>query len=281
MKKTLFALLLCASSASAQSARITETAEIVQARTAIALAAGNPLPGASSTLGMRIGKIPRVSAALRMTGVYLDIPDIRTTNTNDNSTALPRSVNVDAAVGIYSGMTLAPTLGGFASLDILASAGRVGLPDSDGFDTDPSSWAVGARLGILRESFTVPGVAVSAMYRHIGDMHYGNGTTTNQFQLRDNSVTSFRATVGKRLFVFGATAGVGIDKLSSNLDKSFNPGSGLPLVVSSGSFDNTRKTVFLDATWTMLVLNFVAEGGMQTGGDNTGYYGSLAARIVL
>jgi hypothetical protein len=36
------------------------------------------------------------------------------------------------------------------------------------------AWALGARVGILRESFTAPGVSVSAMYRSIGSFSYGD-----------------------------------------------------------------------------------------------------------
>ncbi|HUP88629.1 MAG TPA: hypothetical protein VM100_04745 [Longimicrobiales bacterium] len=248
--------LFFASSARSQTVQAPDN---VQTRVGIGFAGGNPVPGASSTLGMRIGRIPRVSVAARGSAVHID-----------PSTAM--SVNLDVAVGLYSGMTLAPTIGGFASIDLIGSVGRMGLKDDAGFESDPTSWAIGARIGILRESFTVPGVAVSATYRKIGDVRWGNATNINEFTLADNSVTSVRATIGKRLFVFGATAGVGYDRFASDLN------------IGAAVFKNTRRTAFIDATWTMLVLNLVAEGGVQTGGDSpnsSGYFASLAARLVL
>lgn len=249
----LSALLLAAPSQAQQ------TPANVQTRVGIGFVGGNPVPGASSTLGMRIGRIPRVSIAARGGAVHID-----------PSTAT--SVNLDVAVGLYSGTTLAPTIGGFASIDLIGSVGHMSLKNGAGFKSDPSSWAIGARVGILRESFTVPGVAISASYRKIGAVDWAEPISSNAFTLKDNSVTSVRATVGKRLFVFGATAGVGIDRFATDLN------------AGAIRFKNTRNVAFIDATWTMLILNLVAEAGVQSGhnsANNSGYFGSLAARLVL
>ena len=60
-------------------------------------------------------------------------------------------------------------------------AGRQGLDsrqplDVKGFaeDTPDFSYGVGARLGLLRESFTMPGISVSLMYHRLGTVSYGD-----------------------------------------------------------------------------------------------------------
>src|SRR5215211_1502664 len=75
-------------------------AAITQARTGIGLSAGNPILGASSTLGLRLGAMPRITVSARVSGVRLSIPNAETTSTTDELNSIARSMNVDAAVGI-------------------------------------------------------------------------------------------------------------------------------------------------------------------------------------
>jgi hypothetical protein len=262
---------------------------ILGPRVAIGLAGGNPVSGASSTLGMRIRSVPRVTVAARVTGVNVDLP-------NDKSFA--HSINVDAAVGVFSGWTLLPTIGGFGSVDAVVSAGKMQLADAASAN-DPASWALGLRLGLLRESFTAPGVSVTAMFRNIADMTWSSTpqNVTQQRNLRNNSAWSFRGVVGKRLFILGANAGIGYDSFKSDVD--VRASSTVPDIGAStytGSETMNRATAFANVSWTMLILHLVAEGGYQKGGEtytgslptgqssktqNKGYYGSLAVRLAL
>src|SRR5204863_2529306 len=93
--------------------QLVEAAQILQARAGIALSGGNPVAGASSTLGMRIASIPRVSVAARFTGVGLDMPGI----TGGDFKAVAHSFNCDGAVGVSSVMSLAPPIGVLVSFD--------------------------------------------------------------------------------------------------------------------------------------------------------------------
>lgn len=276
---------------------VAQVAEIVQPAAGVALAGGNPVPGASSTLGMRLGSMPRITVAGRITGAFMNLADIeRATSTGDNK-GVARSLNLDAAVGVLSGWSLAPTIGGFASLDVIASVGKLSLPDE--FTQSPASWAVGARIGILRESFTAPGVSITGMYRRIGDIQYGSKQLTESdamFRLYDNSVMSVRAVAGKRLFVLGANVGVGYDRFSSTVESQLNGDSSLPAIDDELVLEPGRFTAFANVGWTMLILNVVAEAGYQRGGDaftpplpsgqssrtdKSTYYGSLAIRLAL
>jgi hypothetical protein len=252
--------------------------EITQQRVGTAFTGGNPVAGASSTLGMRLGALPRISVGVRASGLKLTIPNAETSSANDELSSFIRSTNVDAAVGVFSGLSLLPTVGGFGSVDLLASYGTVSLPDDDGYGDGPSSWGAGIRVGILRESFTAPGIAVSAMYRGIGDVVHtmgqpelDNGSITT---LENNSVLSLRGTVGKRILMLGAVAGVGYDRYSSDARIAhFGP-------TVNREISSSTTTLFANLSWTMLILNIVGEGGVLRGDENT-YFGSLAIRLAL
>ena len=276
------------------------TAYALQPRAGIGLATGNPVPGASSTLGMRIGSVPRITFAGRVSGVTMDVPRIRDGTGDINTVAT--SLNFDAAVGLFSGVSLAPTVGGFASIDIVGSAGKLFLPDQ--FAEDPASWALGARVGILRESFTAPGISITGTYRRIGavtsDLLNPAGGYYH-FAMTDNSALGLRAVIGKRLFVLGAAAGVGYDSYRSDVlavagavDSPL--GAAYEARFSESEHQSKRFTAFANVTWTMLILNLSAEAGYQRGGDpftaplpsgqrskteNARYYGSIALRLVL
>ena len=261
--------------------RMAEAAEIAQVRTGIGLSGGNPVLGASSTLGIRLRAIPRVTLAARLTGVQLNVPDVSSESQTGDVGNLARSFNLDAAVGVFSGVSLIPTVGGFGSVDVLASYGRLGLPDE--FVPDyVDSWAVGVRVGILRESFTAPGIAVTGMYRNVDGQTFGNffgpgNTPGTYFVVRDSKVWSGRATVGKRILMLGAVAGIGYDKYTATGEVR-DAGN---FHVESDDFNNSRTTLFANLSWTMLLLNFVAEGGVQRGGPDNTNYGSLAVRLAL
>ena len=51
-------------------------ARILQPRLAAALFAGNAVPGTASTLGMRLGTLPRISVAFQVTGAPAELAPI-------------------------------------------------------------------------------------------------------------------------------------------------------------------------------------------------------------
>lgn len=253
-------------------------------RAGIALSGGNPVPGASSTLGLRLRALPRLSADIRLTGARLVITDENTVDPSDDLSSIAHSLNIDASVGIFGGFSLLPTVGGFGSIDLLGSYGKLSLSDDDGFRDDPMSWGAGVRIGILRESFTAPGLSVSAMYRNIGDYAHvvgepevDAGTIT---RLENNQVLSLRATVGKRLLMLGATAGVGYDKYRA--DGMFIPAETIPPTPAMlDELETSATTIFGNLSWTMLLLHIVGEGGVQRASGESAIYGSLVVRLSL
>ncbi|HEX7049576.1 MAG TPA: hypothetical protein VF188_05140 [Longimicrobiales bacterium] len=281
---------------------VAQAVEVIQPPLGLAASGGNPVPGTASTLGMRLPDIPRFTVAGRVTGVWTDIPEIRdVAGRGDIGVFLP-SLNVDAAIGVFRGFSPAATVGGVLSVDALASIGIVPLPGGDGFqDETPFSWALGARLGVLRESFTLPGISLSAMYRRLGDVEFGDPLLLRRdafFSLDGESIWSLRAAVGKRLFLLGVTAGLGYDHLSSDVRLAVaNPDPTGPTEFRLGldDFENDRTSAFLNVSWTLLVLHVVGELGWQSGADlvpgtlpgnrdfDTGgtFFGSFALRLSI
>lgn len=271
---------------------LADAAVTLPARLAIAAAGGNPVAGTASTLGMRVPGSPRWSLALRSTIARASLPPI-----GAGPAVRPTlwSVNADAAVGLFNGFNLAPTIGGFGSLDVLGSIGVLGVPDGDGFErSSPLTWALGARVGVLRESFTAPGLSASAMYRSLPDVEFGEPVPGPYFENAGQSVLSVRGTVGKRILGLGLTAGVGYDRTNSDVRARFDePGPIFPNPVDIAEQDLTfgRTSFFGNVSYTILILNMAAELGWQERGDSPaaahddtgkgGLFGGVAVRLAI
>lgn len=277
---------------------IAQAIEIAQPRVGIAASAGNPTMGTSSTLGMRIGSFPRFAIAPRVTVAALDLPPVAQRN-GDEISALVPALGIDASVAIFSGLALAPTVGGFGSIDLYGSLGRVLLPGDEGFDGGITTWALGAQLGILRESFTAPGISITGTYRSIGDIRFGDelvAETDAHFALDGLRSYGLRGTIGKRILMFSATAGAGYDWYESDVLLRFatdDPSVEGSRTIESGEFGSRRFTGFGDLAFTVMIVSVVGEVGWQQGGDaftgpgaselleKGGWYGSLALRLTL
>lgn len=303
MRYVLIMLIVCAGRLSAQSCASPDgqtaycndalnAAYVIQPALAIAASGGNPVAGASSTLGMRIGRIPRVSATLRATGVTTRIPEVAPAHSSNTNREFFRSINLDVSVGLLKGWSLLPTIGGFASIDVIGSVGKMIVPDAL-LDNSPASRAAGVRVGILRESFTTPGLSLTALYRSIDDVRHGRSANEATYALSDMRDVSLRAVLGKRVFVLGANLGVGLDRMTSRASASSPNSTGL---VSAGfpSITHTYPTGFASVNWTTLIVNVVLEGGYQRSkdvfpadvttverNDQNNYYGTVAVRVVF
>lgn len=275
-----------------------------QPRIGLAAAGGNPVPGTASTVGFRMRSTPRVSMAARVTGVSGRVPPIHVHGASDERRFLLTGLNLDAAVGILRGASPLPTVGGVGSLDLLASVGVV--LSSSGADMSggsPGTVALGARLGIFRESFRVPGVSVSAMYRRVAGHTIGDSALDRRdafVSMSNVSVVSLRGVVTKRILMVGATAGIGLDRFEGDAqwgltDPAFS-GAGEPILVTAPNVSQTRTQAFVNASWTTVILNLVGELGWQAGGSRIsaefpqgarvdpgrgGLYGGVAVRLTL
>jgi hypothetical protein len=139
------------------------------------------------------------------------------------------------------------------------------------------------RIGILRESFTAPGISVSGMYRKIGDFdHAGSPQIADLpvMRFQGNEVVSLRATIGKRILMLGATAGIGYDRQHSR-PTLFPPESLPPSPPQRRDVESSATTIFGNLSWTMLILHIVGEAGVQRADGESGIYGGLSIRLAL
>jgi hypothetical protein len=222
----------------------------------------------------------------------MTLPDLTDPAALGETGFVATSAHAEIALGLFDGVRLLPTVGGFLSVDAFGRAAFLFLPESQGFGGGSSSYAAGVRVGIFREGFTIPGVSVSASRRFVGSVDLGSSADPASVSV-DPSVTSFRATVGKDLFAVEWLAGIGWDDFGGDVTLRAADGLGSS-ATSSGSIDDVRRVYFASAAMTFsLVLNVALEGGWAQGYDPAAAYagsydptsgnafGSLALRLIL
>ena len=240
------------------------------ARGGVGLAAaspGTPVPGSTSTLGRRLGSSPRLALSVRGGFARTDMPDPRAGGV-DKHTFWARTVEVGITVGVLDGFAPVPTVGGIFSLDLLALATLVGLSDGAGFAGSVEGLGYGFRLGLLRESFTLPGVSVSVARRSMAQAEWGRADVDQVSLTFKPTVTSVRAAVGKDLLAFGVLGGWGWERYSGSTVlavRETRDGMVRTGQASSGDFTSDRQIYFGGLSYTFLVLQVSAEGGYATG----------------
>lgn len=266
----------------------------------IVAAAGNPVPGVEGTRGVTLGFIPKTTGTLRVAAGLVHLPDLQ--STDDEASLTPIAVRLGTATRLSEG-----SAAGTGALDLLLEGGLL-TNTGEGGRTSVILGA-GARLGLLRESFTTPGVALSGMYRYVGRMQYGSGCTSQgctmdgraRFGLNDFSA---RLTAGKRVGPLGLAAGAGWDRFSTR-DGFYSYSfvtyvNGAPAGIATGSGEvdvrDTRWSAFVNLSRGLPIGSLVAEAGWMTGGhavsdydpgpggydpEQGTFFGSLALRLQL
>jgi hypothetical protein len=276
--------------------RLADAAASIAPRMAMIAAGGNPIAGTASTLGMRLPGSPRVSFALRATAGRVRMPRVTESDATGETTTTAIGTALDAGVGLFHGINIGPTVGGFGAVDVIASAGLLHEGD-DELDAGGFTWGAGVRIGILRESFTAPGISVSAVYRGLPDVAYvldHEVLSMQLFEAENNSAWSVRGTVGKRLLGVGLTGGVGYDRTSSDLAVSYmapGPGTGILVQLDESGVSDSRMSYFANLSHTTTILNLVLELGWQQNGDRAsgahrstrrgGLFGGAAVRLAI
>lgn len=275
-------------------ATIAQVADLMPGRISMAAAGGNSVPGTGSTLGIKLGTFPPFSIAGRFTGVRTGLPAAQGVDTDADEGVTLTSWHGDLSIGLFSGFSPFATVGGVGAVDLLASIGTVDLPDEDGLNgNNITTWGVGARIGITRESFTAPGISLSVMYRDLGEFTYGN----YQLQGADAFVHvdetwqwSVRGVVGKRITALGVVGGLGYDRYGGEALMRVRDGGGFVEVMDDHS--GGRWNAFVNGSFTLLVLSATAELGWQSGSaapagalvDESGdgaFFASFALRLGL
>lgn len=245
------------------------------AYTALLAGPGSEVPGESSALGRRLGGMPRLAPSVRVSGLSVLVPDLAL-GAGESSFFVP-ALHAGLGLGLFDGFRLLPTVGGFLSFDVVGQASFMFFPKEHGFDGRADALTFGARVGILRESFTLPGVSVSVTRRLSGALRLGDTAAGDPAQVEvDPAVTSVRATVGKDLFAFGVLAGIGWDDLSSDSSVRATEG-GSVAALASGSLEANRRTYFVGLSKQIGVLSWISvEVGWVAGLDAVSYGGTIS-----
>lgn len=274
--------------------------ESLQPELGLLLAAGNPVLGTASPIGTKFGAMPRLSLGGRINFAWFSLPDLREYPSDtgavvgliDLSASAPQ---LDFTVGLFDGFDLSPSFGGVAAIEVLGSISALLLPADDGFQNDAAGYGLGARVGLLRESFTAPGVSVSGFYKWFDRVQYGSVDSGDEAQFGlDMSTWSFRAGISKSFVAFGFAVGVGWDRYESAVDYSVAGTAADPIVVVPEAAPlplvSERWSAFVDASYIVLFFNIVAEAGWQeeravatSGGrevSSGNFFGAIGMRLT-
>lgn len=258
-----------AQSATAECLLAVAATRAIQERVGIALWGGNPVPGTASTLGMRIGSTPRVSVSARVGLVPVELPpllDRRPAASDQSERARITAFAAQATMGIFQGWSPLPTVGGVLSVDVLARLSAARLPGGAGFDDGAAlGWAAGVRVGALRESFTMPGVSLTTSYGRSSSVAFGDpqGQATDGFSR--GSISDLNATLAasRRISALRLTAGVAVDRYSSDAVIGYHDQATMSLVTDRGRVTTDRRSWFGNVSWTTLIFHGSAELGWQ------------------
>jgi hypothetical protein len=264
----------------------------------IAAAGGNPVPGVEGTRGITLGIVPKTSLNLRLSTARVRLPNLGDPQAQRSLT--PIALRLGTATRLFDGGAT-----GVGALDLLLEGGVL-TGTGDGGRTGAVLGA-GARLGLLRETFGTPGVALSGIFRHVGPVRYGSrcralpGCGVGPGGEADFGVNDFsaRLTVGKRVGPIGVLGGAGWDRFATTHGSigyqgtgGFEPVSG----TAAADFADSRWSAFANLSYGLTVGSLVAEAGWMSGGDAVdGYtppaggfdpgqgtlFGSIALRVQL
>jgi hypothetical protein len=118
------------------------------------------------------------------------------------------------------------------------------------------------RVGIFRESFSLPGVTFSAVRYWSGSIRYGVSSGEGALVQLEPSLTSYRLVAGKDLWPVGVSAGIGWDKYrgSGRFEVRVQEGGGGPTVArAAGGLHLNRDYLFAGLNYTWLVTQVAAE----------------------
>ena len=253
----------------------------VAPQVAVSIAGGNAVLGHASTLGGP----GRFSIGVRATGLRGELPDVGSVGitagpaqadefaVDEQWFGLPQ---VDATVGLFGGIPLALTRVG--GVDLLVSGSWIPEVDEGDFSLRAPDGqfklGYGARVGILEESFSVPGVSVTYMRRGLPtiDLVARAADDTLSVTGAKVDVDSWRLVAGKHLSVLGLVVGVGQDRYDAEASVSAVVREGILFrsemaTPAPFSQDLTRNNAFASLSLNFAVLHLVAEVGRSWGGD--------------
>lgn len=258
---------------------------------------GSDIPGNPSTIGRRLGKVPRLGLAVSGGLLGVGTPPVGGAGVmglEGKETLTLAGLRVDAIAGVVDGFQLGPSFGGVLAIDLIVSYARVRLPEGAGVTGSASGVGLGARVGLLRESFTTPGISVSATRRWQGTLQAGSIDAGTPAQADPElTVSSLRAVLGKNWFVVGVMGGLGWERYEGDTRLSVTRAAADAVTVT-GHVASERTLYFVSGWFNFLITQVSAEVGAAEGiadpfVDRTGTYdpsgltwfASLGSRITF
>ncbi len=234
-------------------------------------AAAGPIPASPSTAGNRLQGSPRWIFDAGVSWTSFNRPDLTDGQRRDRR-SLQGAPRLTVAAGLFEGLSPGPTVGGVGAIDLVAEARLLPVTAMDGLSGRVASWGAGARIGVVRESFSLPGVTLSVMHRRTGTLRYGDPDADGVQARVAPNVTSLRTVVGKDLWEIGVSGGVQRDRIRGDgavrvMDEGTEQRSG------AVSLPADRTTWFLAFNRTWVVTQFAAELGWSPGPDPVGGMG--------
>jgi len=252
---------------------------LLQPELGMALAGGNPVLGTASPIGTKFRFMPRIYLGGRINFIWAAIPNVLEYPDDPAAALATREFSVpmpqlDVSVGLFDGWRLGSTLAGLGSVEILGSLGAMILPAGEGFENDATGLGLGARIGLIRESFTAPGLSLSGEYQWTGRIRHGRVTNGDDAQFgMDLSATSFRMGLSKSFVAIGLALTIGWDHYQSDVDLGVADADGTLIAVVPGdnrvSLSEDRWSAAVDVSYIVLFLNIAAELGWQETGRYT------------
>lgn len=263
----------------------------VQPGVGIAFSGGAHTLGTATTIGRRLGLVPRISVTARLNGAFANVPDLLDgfdpTLGPDNQvppmgTAVAPLIALqgDVVVGLFNGFSFGPAAGGLGAVDLLGSVSFVPKVDRIGLTEPIVNTGIGARIGILKQGLVMPGISVSGMYRTLlGDVEFGDLAADDPAEFTaDLSTYSFRAGISKGFVMIDLAAGVGYDIYRSDVAFDWElvcpageclPGQDVTLSsdVVQGELKTAAWNVYGNVGMSVVILDIVGEVGYQKSTD--------------
>lgn len=280
------------------------------------------ITGGNATLGQggTLGGPGRFSAGIRVNGLRGSLPQVdkvvpsitgATANTYDTKDQILPLPTADLAIGVFKGIPLGVTnVGG---VDLLVSAAY--LPEYSGNSIDVKvpegslKLGYGARVGIVQQSFLIPGISVSYLSHSLPTVSIFGTAAANSSGSRDTlrvdslrvKTTAIRVVASKSFLIFGLALGAGQDRYDSEGTIRAKVAARSPILPSGASAGPvvlsqklTRTNIFADLSLDLPLLKIVGEIGQVSGGtvstfnkfngkqpDDARIFGSIGIRLSL
>jgi hypothetical protein len=269
------------------------TVRATQERVGIALWGGHPVPANASTVGMRLGSTPRINASASLAFVPVRLPPLTDRSDAGGERSLLPAAAAHATVGVFQGWSPLPTVGGVLSVDLVGRLSVAPLPGLAFEEAAAVGWQAGVRVGALRESFTMPGVSLTASYGRSNALTYGDRSGAGDDGFTHGAISDLNTTLAasRRFAPFRLSAGLALDRYATSANVGFHDGVG-GIATERGSVVSSRQSVFGGVEWSTLIFHSSAELGRQRASDPHGlpsdvrfepsrWWGKVAFRISI